>query len=104
MITKETLINALQKNKNISDENLKKAVEIHKTKGGKLSEIFVAQGLLNEQELAVLMSQELCIPILTLSAMKIDPEVLKLIPKKIAEHYEVIPISKMGKILTVAMS
>lgn len=104
MITKETLINALQKNKKISDENLKKAVEIHKTKGGKLSEIFVAEGLLNDQELAVLISQELGIPVITLSAMKIDPEVLKLIPKKIAEHYEVLPISRMGKILTVAMS
>ncbi|OGW68590.1 MAG: hypothetical protein A2036_02215 [Omnitrophica bacterium GWA2_50_21] len=104
MLTKETLINALQKNKKISEESLKKAVEIHKTKGGKLSEIFVAEGLLTDQELAVLMSQELGIPVLTISSMKIDPEVIRLIPKKIAEHYEVVPISKMGKVLTVAMS
>ncbi len=104
MLTKETLIHALQKNKKISEENLKKAVEIHKTKGGKLSEIFVAEGLLSEQELALLMSQELGIPVLAISSMKIDPAVIKLIPRKIAEHYEVIPVSKMGKILTIAMS
>ncbi|MBI4550602.1 MAG: Flp pilus assembly complex ATPase component TadA [Candidatus Omnitrophica bacterium] len=104
MLTKESLIRALENSRHISGEKLQKAIEMHKTMGGKLSSILVSEGLLNEQDLAVLISQELGIPVLNLSSLKIDPEVIKIIPKKIAERYELVAIAKMGKVLTIAMS
>lgn len=104
MLTKESLIRALEKSQHLSGEKLQKAIEIHKAMGGKLSSILVSEGLLTEQDLAVLISQELGIPVLNLTSMKIDPEVIKIIPKKIAERYELVAIAKMGKVLTIAMS
>src|SRR5687767_11702209 len=104
MLTKEALIEALQKTKKISDADLKRVLEEHKSKGGKFSEILMDQGHIKEDELAILISENLGIPVLNLSSLKIDPDVVKLIPKKTAEHYELIPISKIGRILTVAMS
>lgn len=104
MLTKETLLKALERTKKLGEEDLKRVIEMHKTQGGKLSEILVAEGLITEKELSVIISEELGIPILNLSLMKIDPEIIKMIPQKIAEHYELVPISKIGKSLTVAMS
>ncbi len=48
-------------------------------------------------------SRELGIPPINLSRYKIDPEVLKLIPKKLAQSYHVIPISKIEDVLTIAV-
>lgn len=104
MLNKETLVETIQRSKKISEEKLLKALEIHKARGGRLSDILVEEGLLSQKEIVVLMSDKLEIPMISLSAMKIDAEVVRLIPKKIAAHYELIPISKIGNVLTVAMS
>jgi type IV pilus assembly protein PilB len=104
MLTKEALIDALKSAKQIPDKDLARALEMHKIEGGKFSQILVREGLISEEELAALVSEKLGIPILNLSLVKIDPEVIRMIPKKIAQHYELIPISRMGQALTVAMS
>lgn len=104
MLNKEALIDALQKSHSVSEDKLNRALEVHKKKGGKLSEILIQEGLLTEQDLAILMSEELRVPMLNLSSIQIDPQVIRLIPKKIAAHYELVAVAKMGNILTVAMS
>jgi len=50
------------------------------------------------------LSEQLAIPPIDLSKYKIDPAVAKLIPEKIAERYNLIPISKIANTLTIAMS
>src|SRR5204862_4439527 len=44
------------------------------------------------------------IPSITLSQLDIDPEVLKLVPDSIAKKYEVLPITRQGSSLTLAMA
>ena len=51
----------------------------------------------------MLLSEGLGIPPIDISRLKIDPEVIKLIPQEIAVRYQIMPISKMGKALTLAM-
>jgi len=87
----------------ISQKDLNKAIKIQKEKGGKLSDILVAEGYVDRETLTSALSQELGIPTISLSRYKIDPEILKLIPKKVALHYRILPISKMGEVLTIAM-
>ncbi|MEE8359790.1 MAG: ATPase, T2SS/T4P/T4SS family [Candidatus Omnitrophota bacterium] len=101
---RDRINNALIKKGLISQQDLDKAVAMQRDKGGKLSDILVAEGLVNKKTLMSLLSQELGIPTINLSRYKIDPEVLKMIPKKMAKHYKILPISKMGVVLTVAMA
>jgi len=101
---KDRISSALIKKGLISQKDLDKALKIQKRKGGKLSDILVEEGFVEKDALMSLLSLELGIPPINLSRYKIDAEVLKLIPKKIALHYNILPISKMGNILTVAMA
>lgn len=99
-----TLHEILKKNQTISAANLKRAQELHTASGKKLIRILVDEGFISEKDLMFLLSSELGIPVLDLTAYKIDPKILNLISKKIAERYEIIPISKIGSVISLAMS
>lgn len=101
---KDRLTEILIKNNLIRQEDLDWALSQQKEKGGRLSEILAQLGLVSESDLTLCLSQSLGLPPLDLSRVKVDPEVLKIIPREIARSYQIIPISKMGKSLTLAMA
>jgi type IV pilus assembly protein PilB len=101
---KEKLIEALQRSRLISQDNLKKALSIQKKHGDNLGIILVREGFIKEKDLAMLLSTHLNMPVINLSRLKIDPEVVKLIPEKLAKQYHLIPVSKLGNSLTVCMA
>ncbi len=101
---KERLSEILIKKGTISEEKLNQALQTQKEKGGSLGDILVSLGAITQRELLAILSQELGIPPISLSKFKIDPEITKFIPKKIAVNYQIMPISKMGNIITVAMA
>ncbi len=99
---KDRLMKALCDKKLLVENDIKKALEIQKDRGGKLSDIIVGMGLVSRSDLVSTLSQELGIPPIDLTRYKISQEILKLLPKKIVKNYHVIPVSKMGNILTIA--
>ena len=101
---KERLIELLINNKVISEANLDKALKIQKEKGGSLKAILVQSGFVAEKDLMAVLSQGLGIPTISLSRFKIDQELLKLIPREKADKYQIMPVSKVGNMLTIAMS
>jgi len=101
---KERLIELLINNKAISKAQLDKALKIQKDKGGSLKNILVQSGFIAEKELMSVLSQGLGIPPISLARFKIDPELIKLIPREVANKYQIIPVSRVGNMLTVAMS
>jgi type IV pilus assembly protein PilB len=101
---RERLQEILIKNKLITEDDLKLALQVQKESGGKLSDVLVKLNLINERDLLIALSEGLGFPPISLARFKIEPEVLKLIPKEMAKHYQIIPVSKMGKALTVAMA
>ncbi|MFH1778487.1 MAG: GspE/PulE family protein [Candidatus Omnitrophota bacterium] len=88
----------------ITKEKLDEALKIQKKKGGNLSKILASQGLIEEKDLLTIFSQELNIPPIILSKYKIDKELISLVPEKVARLYHVIPVSRIGNRMTVAMS
>jgi type IV pilus assembly protein PilB len=101
---KERLTEILIKNKLLTEEQLNQALEIQKEKGGRLSDIITALKFIREEELVSVLSQGLGFPLIDLKRFKIDPEIAKIIPADIARHYQIIPISKMGSTVTLAMA
>lgn len=100
---KEKILKIFVEKKRIKEADLEKALKIQREKGGSLSDILVDLGCISKSDLMEALSNELSIPPINLSRYKIDPNVIKLIPKKIAKRYQIIPISKMGNTLVVAM-
>ena len=101
---KERLIGLLINNQVISQAQLDSALKIQKEKGGSLKNILVQSGFITEKDLMAVLSQGLGIPTISLSRFKIDQEFLKLIPRGLANKYQIIPVSKVGNMLTIAMS
>ncbi|UCB56570.1 MAG: Flp pilus assembly complex ATPase component TadA [Candidatus Omnitrophota bacterium] len=101
---KEQLVNILTENKLLTPDELDKALDIQKQKGGRLSSILVSLNLVDERDLMIALSKSLHIPPVNLEKLKIKPEVIKLIPQQVAQHYQLIPVSRIGDNLTVAVS
>jgi type IV pilus assembly protein PilB len=101
---KENIIEILLKSKRLQAEQIEKALQIQKQKGIPLRSVLVEQGFISEEELLYFLSSQLYIPILHLTKYKFNPEITKLIPEHIARQYCLIPLSRMGNSLTVAMA
>ncbi len=101
---RERLQEILIKNKLITEDDLKIALSVQKEQGGKLSDCLVRLNFISEKNLLVALSEGLGFPPISLSRFKIDSSVLELIPKDLARHYQMIPVAKMGRTLTVAMA
>ncbi|MFA5085045.1 MAG: GspE/PulE family protein [Candidatus Omnitrophota bacterium] len=101
---REKLTDILIKGNLIKKKDLDKAIEIQKISGGNLGKILVDQNLISQKSLMIAVSAQLNIPPINISKYKIDKEILKLIPEKVAKQYCVLPLSKIGNVLTVVMS
>ena len=101
---KERLQQILIRDNIITNEDLEKALEEQKRSGGDLSKILVQMKLISEENLTRVLSEGLGMPPIDISRLKIDPQVVKIIPKDIVEKYQIMPISKMGENLTLAMA
>jgi len=101
---KERLTEILINNKIITQEQLDQALSVQQQKGGKLSDIIVDLKFIKENELVSLLSEGIGLPLIDLKRFKIDFEIVKSVPVEIARHYQLVPISKMGDTITLAMA
>jgi len=101
---KDRLIESLKKTNVLKKEQLTTAINIQQREGGSLGKILVDLGYITHKDLLIFLSQEFCIPPINLAKYKIDREVIKFIPEKIARQYKLIPISKLANRMTIAMA
>jgi type IV pilus assembly protein PilB len=89
----------------ISEEQLKAGLEKQKReKGLKIGEALVALGVVNEEDVAKAIWQQRKIPYVDLDSYVLDPNVIELVPEKVARAYTALPLFKIGNALTVAMA
>ena len=89
--TQETLKEILLRDKLVNPEDLKRALEEQEKFGGELSRILLKLKLISEDQLSVVLSEALHLPLINLNLFRIDPSLLKLIPKETAEKFLVDP-------------
>ncbi len=94
----------LLKEKIITPEQLRKAIEEQKIMGGRLGSTMVNLGFIKEQELINFLSKQYGVPAVNLHEFEIDPKVSRLVPFEICEKYNAIPINRAGSTLIVAMA
>jgi len=88
----------------ISEEQLRQALNLQKTEGGRLGTNLVKLGYISEEKLASFLSKQYNVPAINLSEYKIDPSVIKLIPMEMARKYLILPVARVGATLTIAMA
>src|SRR5713226_7008399 len=87
----------------ISPEQLKQALEHQKSNGGRLGNTLVKLGYLSDDDVTAVLSRQYGVPSINLSYFEVDPNVIKLIPLETAVKYQVLPLSRVGSSLTLAM-
>ena len=87
----------------INDEQIKIALKVQKLyKHKRIGELLEELSFVSSQEIAIALSQQFGRPYINLLETTPTPEALKLISKKMAEQFEVMPLRIVGKILFVA--
>jgi len=88
----------------ISDRQLEKALSVQKEKGGLIGELLVELGFAKEEDIAQSLTAQYGFPYLPLSNYDINPEIINIVPGRVARQYLLIPIDKISNNLTLAMS
>ncbi|RMH23367.1 MAG: type IV-A pilus assembly ATPase PilB [Acidobacteria bacterium] len=99
----ERLGDLLVKEGKISTDQLREALKQQKEKGGRLGTNLVQMGLIEEEELVALLSKHFGVSAINLSKVDVDEAVIKIIPADIARKYTIMPVSKAGAKVTIAM-
>ena len=94
----------LLKEKRITPDQLQQALNHQKANGGKLGYNLVKMGFVKDEEITALLSKQYGVPSINLAQFEIDPAVIKLIPADTAQKYQIVPLSRAGATLTIAMT
>ncbi|MCM8797702.1 MAG: hypothetical protein NC923_07530 [Candidatus Omnitrophica bacterium] len=88
----------------ITHAQLEKALNFQQEKGGLIGEILVALGYAKEEDIAQALTAQYGFPYLPLGNYDINPEIINIIPGRVARQYALVPVDKIGNNLTIAMS
>lgn len=88
----------------ITPEQLKQALELQRREGGRIGSKLVKLGFVTEEKIVSFLSKQYGVPAINLSEYKIDPNIIKLIPKDLAQKHLIIPVTRVGPNLTIAMA
>src|SRR5690349_2713174 len=94
----------LLKEKRITPEQLQEALNYQRQHGGKLGFNLIKLGYVRDEEITALLSKQYGVPSIALDQFEIEPAIIKLVPAETAQRYQVVPLSRSGATLTIAMT
>lgn len=99
----EKICEVLKKRDVISEEDLQQVLGVYKERGGKLFDILLQLNKATKEDILSAQSEVLDIPPLNLGKINVEREAMQLVPKRVAMMYQVLPISRMGNSMTLAV-
>jgi len=87
----------------ITQAQLEQALEHQKKQGCRLGSSVAQLGFLTSEQITTVLSRQYGIPCINLQYFEADPSVTRLIPMETALKYQVVPLSRVGSSLTLAM-
>jgi type IV pilus assembly protein PilB len=94
----------LLKENMVTPQQLQEALAHQKMNGGKLGKAFVSLGYVRDEEITSLLSRQYGVPSINLDHFEVDPAIIKIIPAETARKYQILPLSRSGATLTIAMA
>ncbi len=88
----------------ITPQQLREALDYQRSNGGRLGSNLIKLGTISDEVITAVLSRQYGVPSVNLELFEIDSETIKLISHEVASKYTVLPISKVGATLTMAMA
>jgi len=94
----------LVREKRISLDQLRKAQSTQRSDNVSLGYALARMGAISDQEITDFLSQQYRVQSIDLSEYEIDPEVAKLVSQEVCDRHKIVPVSRAGSSLIVAMA
>jgi type IV pilus assembly protein PilB len=88
----------------ITSDQLRQALEHQKAHGGRLGTCLMKLGFVSDDEITGVLSRQYGVPSINLKYYEVEGSVIKLIPQDTALRYQIVPLSRVGSTLTIAMT
>ena len=88
----------------ITSDQLRKALDHQKANGGRLGTCLMKLGFITDDEITGVLSRQYGVPSINLKYYEVEASVIKLIPQDTAVRYQIVPLSRVGSTLTIAMT
>jgi type IV pilus assembly protein PilB len=88
----------------ITSDQLRQALDHQKANGGRLGTSLMKLGFISDDEITGVLSRQYGVPSINLKYYEVDAAVIKLIPQDTAVRYQIVPLSRVGSTLTIAMT
>lgn len=88
----------------LTPTQLREALEYQREHGGRLGYNLVKLGFLSDDVITAVLSRQYGVPSVNLDLFDIDLSVINLISHEVANKYSVLPVSRVGATLTLAMA
>jgi type IV pilus assembly protein PilB len=88
----------------ITPQQLREALDHQREHGGRLGFNLVHLGMVSDDMITAVLSRQYGVPSVNLDLFDVDESVIRLIPYEVAQKYSVLPLSKVGATLTLAMA
>src|SRR5829696_3093126 len=88
----------------VTPQQLREALDYQRASGGRLGANLVKLGIISDDVITAVLSRQYGVPSINLELFQIEDETIGLISQEVALKYTVLPISKVGATLTMAMA
>jgi type IV pilus assembly protein PilB len=93
----------LVKSGKITSDQLEEALSAQQAEGGRVGTHLVKMGFIDDDDLVEFLSQRYGVPAINLGEVEVDESIISIIPAEVARKYTILPVSKAGAKLTIAM-
>src|SRR5918911_865767 len=87
----------------LTPQQLREALDYQREHGGRLGYNLVKLGLVSDDMVTAVLSRQYGVPSVNLDMFDVDTGVIRLIPREVADKCSVLPLSRVGATLTLAM-
>src|SRR6202047_3504124 len=88
----------------ITSDQLRQALEHQKAGGGRLGTCLMKLGIISDDEITGVLSRQYGVPSINLKYYEVDAAVIKLLPQDTAVRHQIVPLSRVGSTLPIAMT
>jgi type IV pilus assembly protein PilB len=100
----DTVVQRLLEAKLVNAQQIADAERLQKSGGGSVSSNLVKLGAIPEKEFNDFLSKLYGVPFVDIAGQEVDPAVVRLIPADVANKFQVVPMKRNGRHLTVVMA
>ena len=99
----KSLRESLVKSGLLTEDQIRVAIDEGRKTGETLIKSILTKGFVSEEMLINFLEKEMDIPRVDLSSYLVDQKILSLVPFNLAKKYKIMPLFKVGEVLTLAM-